>query len=59
LRFVMRNENLPARSETIGLCVMRVFDDLVASFAIAGDARGLGAMRGIEARTALSRISSP
>jgi 4-aminobutyrate aminotransferase/(S)-3-amino-2-methylpropionate transaminase len=45
---VMQEEDLPARARMIGARVMSVFDRLVASGGAAGDARGLGAMCGLE-----------
>ena len=45
---IMKEEDLPARARTIGTRVMSVFESLVAAGGAAGDARGLGAMRGLE-----------
>ena len=45
---VMKEEDLPARARTIGARVMSVFESLAAAGGAAGDARGLGAMCGLE-----------
>ncbi len=45
---VMEEEKLPDRAERIGQRVMMLFDELVASHAHAGRARGLGAMCALE-----------
>jgi len=44
---IMKEEDLPARALRIGERVMKTFDDLVRTTGSAGDARGLGAMRGL------------
>jgi len=45
---VMEEEDLPARARMIGARVMSVFTALAAAGGVAGDARGLGAMCGLE-----------
>ena len=45
---VMEEEDLPARARMIGARVMSVFTALVGTGGVAGDARGLGAMCGLE-----------
>jgi 4-aminobutyrate aminotransferase/(S)-3-amino-2-methylpropionate transaminase len=45
---VMRDEKLPQRAQRIGARVMRSFEQLVSRYDFVGDARGLGAMCGLE-----------
>jgi len=45
---IMKEEDLPARARVIGGIVMRRFEALVEAGGVAGSARGLGAMCGLE-----------